>query len=188
VDKLHLEAELQFHDKDIIQTKLISLLMFVEVRSVTPAAKLLMCICAGSTGAVMVPATHKVRAAIRPRPAIHSAPAHSPAIAAVPCAAVPQIALGDGLPEMGPSGFAALDSNVATSPIGFSGGSGGGQGGVLGGGAGASPPPALLKPEIVLPSPPITSPTPEVTTWSMMVVGAGAVGGAIRWRRREQTA
>ncbi len=154
----------------------------------TPAAKLLMCVCAGSTGAVMVPAAHKVRAAIKPRPAIHSAPAQRAAVAAVPCAAIPQIVLGDGLSDLGPSGFAALDNNVALSPARFSGGAGNSGVNILGGGGNGTPPPALLKPENLLPSPPTTSPTPEVTTWSMMVVGAGAVGGAIRWRRREQSA
>jgi hypothetical protein len=160
--------------------------MYIEVRSVTPAAKLLMCVCAGSTGAVMVPAAHKVRAAIRPRPAIHSAPAHNTAIAAVPCAAMPQIALGDGLPGLSPNGFGVLDDNIALTPAGFP----VGAGAIGNAGAAASPalPPPPLRPENLLPSPPVTSPAPEVSTWSMMVVGASVVGGAIRWRRREQTA
>lgn len=134
----------------------------------------------------MVPAAHKVRAAIRPRPAIHSAPAHTATIAAVPCTAMPQIALGDGLPGLSPNGFGVLDDSgvltAASFPVG--GGAVGGPGGA--GGVGLSPPP--LKPENLLPAPPITSPAPEVSTWSMMVVGASVVGGAIRWRRREQTA
>jgi hypothetical protein len=149
-----------------------------------------MCVCAGSTGAVMVPVAHKVRAAIKPRPAIHSAPVHSSGIAAVPCAAVPQIAAGDGLPNLSPSGFGVPENSIALAPVQFAGGGGGigaigGGTGGIGGIGGALPPP--LNPGTFLPSPPVTGSVPETTTWSMMIVGAGAVGGTIRWRRREQS-
>jgi hypothetical protein len=135
----------------------------------------------------MVPAAQKVRAAIKSRPAVHrvASPvaAKVASAAAVPCSALTPIALGDGLPGLSPATFSVLDESAAMSTAGFSGGASGAPGT---GGAGPLLP--LAKPGIGLPSLPNTSPAPEVTTWSMMVVGAGVVGGTLRWRRREQAA
>lgn len=65
-----------------------------------------------------------------------------------------------------------------------------GTSGAPGAGAsgGAGPLLPLARPGIGLASLPNTSPAPEVATWSMLVVGAGIVGGTMRWRRREQAA
>lgn len=157
----------------------------------TPAAaKLLMCICAGSTGAVMVPATQKVRAAMKPRPAVHRVAARATSaansIAAVPCTALTSIALGDGSTGLASVGFTNLDGGDAVSSPGFATGVPGSAGTGGGGGGGTLLP--LAVPPAGQPSLPNTSSAPEVTTWSMMVVGAGVVGGTMRWRRREQTA
>lgn len=152
----------------------------------TPAAaKLLMCICAGSTGAVMVPAAQKVRVAMKPRPAVHrvTAPVAAAVTAAVPCTAMTPIALGDGLPTLAPAGFSMLDETAALASSGSPAGAAGAPGF---GGVGPLLP--LPRPGTSLPSPPITSPAPELTTWSMMVVGAGIVGGTLRWRRRDLAA
>lgn len=117
----------------------------------TPAAaKLLMCVCAGSTGAVMVPAVHKARAALH-HPSAQHASAHT-AVApgnsmASPCApvasAAPLLAPVGAMPaQPGLGDLGQLADNSPGGPnangVGFAGGgygpSYGGDGGYLGGG------------------------------------------------------
>lgn len=170
----------------------------------TPAAaKLLMCVCAGSTGAVMVPAVHKARSAMH-RPAAQHASAHVPAggVMASPCApiasAAPLLApIGDmpaqaGLASLGqladggaPNGFGGYpggDSGMFDGGEGgyFGGGSGGGGiggGGGGGGGTGGGTPGTP-------PVGPVLGTVPEPASWAMMLSGFGAMGGAMRWQRR----
>ncbi|KAB7643870.1 hypothetical protein [Polymorphobacter fuscus] len=125
---------------------------------------------------------HRVRAAIKPRPAVHQVIAPAAAIAGASIACPPTVA---GL-GAGGAGFSAFDSSASlidrANPgggVGLGGGlplpgGGGLAGGIGGGGPGGS----------ALPSAPITSPAPEVATWAMMVTGVGVVGGSMRWRRR----
>jgi hypothetical protein len=170
----------------------------------TPAAaKLLMCVCAGSTGAVIVPAVHKARAAMH-RPAVHRAAVHhasTPGAAlAVPCVPIAGGAPGDGgigggiggLPTE--SGLAMIGGPAANSigggfgpgPDYGPGGSvasgdgmfpGGGGGGSVGGGVGGGTPgvPVVT---------PIAGTVPEPASWAMMIGGFATVGGATRWQRR----
>jgi hypothetical protein len=93
------------------------------------------------------------------------------------------IAMGDAPPTLAPASFSVLDETAGLSSAGFPAGAGGAP---VAGGEGTLLP--LPKPGTSLPSPPNTSPAPEATTWSMMLVGSGIVGGTIRWRRRDQLA
>ena len=171
----------------------------------TPAAaKLLMCVCAGSTGAVMVPAVHKARAAMH-RPAVHRAAVHQAsapgAALAVPCVPIASGAPGgglgggiDGLPTesglsviSGPAGNSLGGGGFGPGPDYGPGGSldsagggsfpGGGGGGGIGGGVGGGTPgvPVVT---------PITGTVPEPASWAMMIGGFATVGGAMRWQRR----
>jgi hypothetical protein len=109
----------------------------------TPAAaKLLMCVCAGSTGAVMVPVAHKARAAYA-RPAVHRAMVRAPAaaaasaIAAVPCVPLASGGGAGGLPAALPLAPPAADLGMfspadARGAGGFA--RGGGGNGISGGG------------------------------------------------------
>lgn len=171
------------------------------------AAKLLMCVCAGSTGAAIIPVAHKARSLMRPRPAVHRSVAAKPiAAAALPCipASVAPAIAGGGGEELAPSALTAFSQgpDAAAGPGGRGASSsvpfdddggfllgggrsagtigGGGGGGGIGGAPGAPGLPA---------SPPVTatptvSAAPEPTSWVLMVTGFGLVGGGLRWHRR----
>ena len=145
-----------------------------------------MCVCAGSTGAAMVPVANKVRAAIKPRPAVHRPVAGSVAAAQAPTPCLPfdEAVTSAGLAGEQPPAFstlspAASDFAAQGSPYTSLGGGGfdtgpgllgaiGGGGSDVGGG---------------IPALPITNAVPEPATWAMMIAGVGIVGGAMRWRR-----
>ena len=166
------------------------------------ASKLLMCVCAGGTGAAIVPVSKAVRHQVAPRHATVKRVAAAPmAVAAAPC--VP-IVVGNALTPVGLDALSpmlALDSAppMLTSAIGpqletlgevgdilainggigsTSGGGGGGGGGGIGGGGGA--PNGGL--------PPDASNAPEPTSWALMIGGFGLLGGAMRYSRRHTTA
>ncbi len=108
----------------------------------TPAAaKLLMCVCAGSTGAVMVPAAHKAKAAFG-RPAVHRAVTHRPAaagavaIAAAPCLPIVTAGGAGGLPATLPLETPVADLGLF-SGAGARGGNASGGGGIATGGGGS---------------------------------------------------
>ena len=65
------------------------------------------------------------------------------------------------------------------APGGAGGFVGGGGGGGSGGGGGISTPPATESP-----APSVPAPVPEPSTWAMMLVGFGAIGFAMRRRRK----
>ena len=179
----------------------------------TPAAaKLLMCVCAGSTGAVVVPAVHKARAALH-----HLSPQHASAHTsatpgnsmASPCApiasAAPLLAPIAAMPPqagLGDLGQLADNSPDAANPyrIGFPGGgygapNGGGGGfpggGGLGngssgggGGGGGTPGTTPGSPPVVPPVVPGSGTVPEPASWAMLLAGFGTLGGVMRWQRR----
>ncbi|GGE03870.1 hypothetical protein GCM10011529_07900 [Polymorphobacter glacialis] len=175
----------------------------------TPAAaKLLMCVCAGSTGAAVVPAAQKVRSAMKPRPAVHrivSNPGPVAAAIGVPCVQVAGVpgGAGGGAVGLGDAGsvFLATPGDNGMGGGGISGGRGGGFDGGSGGGGGGfgnvgfqpgtpgqpivSPPPPGAP---GVPALPESSPTPEPAVWAMSIIGFGVVGGAMRWQRRPVTA
>ena len=174
----------------------------------TPAAaKLLMCVCAGSTGAVMVPAAHKVRAAFN-RPAVHRAVANGPArraaasaIAAAPCVPLASAGGAGGLPGTIPleTPVADLGSFGQRTLAGGNGiGAGSGRGsigdggfsvfgpgadfsGALPGGLG-NPGGGVISPGTVLT--PTSGSVPEPAGWAMMITGFSITGIASRWQRR----
>ncbi len=171
----------------------------------TPAvAKLLMCVCAGSTGAVVVPAVNRARAAIH-RPAVHRAAAARPAAAvlaqAAPCLEIsggvpvllpitdmPAEAGGGGLGQLagGGGGFGGYGGDYGGGSGGGGGGYGGGPGGGggipggggPGGGGGGPDGPGI--PVIT----PISAAVPDVANWALMISGFTGIGGAMRWQRR----
>jgi hypothetical protein len=168
-------------------------------------AKLLMCVCAGTTGATVVPAIKHGRALLKPRPAVHR-PVALP-VQASPCPAAAVASSGGGdMPIAGIGGFASLGEaqpiDIATL------GSGGALGKSLGGvafdrglfpGAGGGIPPADFGslsstapgPGVppgagagLLAATPVTSGAPEPAGWTLMISGFGLLGGAMRWQRR----
>jgi hypothetical protein len=174
---------------------------FLRFVQMTPAAaKLLMCVCAGSTGALVVPAAHKARAAMS-RPSVHRAAVRSAAapaaIAAAPClqitSAPPALTpvtempaeSGSGdlaqLTGVGANAFAGSGSGLAYGGINDDGVGGGALvGGVgIGGSGGAG--------GVIAPAPiitPVSGAVPEAASWAMMIGGFGTLGTAMRWQRR----
>ena len=160
----------------------------------TPAAaKLLMCVCAGSTGAVMVPAVHKARTLMKPRPAAHRiAAAPLETMRGLPC--IPATASASGLIGDG-AGLAPISdfTEVTAVPVPQDERAGGrshapatGPDGGFGHGGGliAAPGlPAVPGPGAIVPTPG-TSPAPEPAGWAMMITGFGLLGGVLRWRRQ----
>ncbi len=163
------------------------------------AAKLLMCVCAGGTGAAVVPASQAIKhrlsprhAVYRPTPAATAIPAAlassvpcAPTLAAAPLGTPPGLTgLASGLPGiegLSPpvEGISFNGNPVSPSTIGealaaSSGGAliGGGTGGGGGGGGGGTP---IL--------PPAPSSAPEPTSWALMISGFGFAGAALRYRR-----
>lgn len=159
------------------------------------AAKLLMCVCAGSTGAAVVPIAHHARAVFKARPAVHRSvrtPAPPEAglarsVAAVPCApALNPATAGIGMPVLASpgiqetAGLATPGNALSGSGSSFSAGGFDGPGGGIPTGSGFTPIGGIGAPNSV----PSASPAPEVATWSMIVAGTGIVGGTLRYRRR----
>ena len=168
------------------------------------AAKLLMCVCAGGTGALVAPVAHRVIHATT-RHAVHrSAPAVARPVAAVPCApdGIASSALRGTVASLAPLETAPilpqstdLAAHLATgsSPLeiveggggfgyaggGIGGGIGGGVGGGIGGGSGAGP--GVGGGVVTLPG---SSSAPEPQNWALMVAGFGTLGGALRATRR----
>ncbi len=165
------------------------------------AAKLLMCVCAGGTGAAILPAVHHFRHASRPL--VH----HAVAASAVPCAVIPAAVVA-ALPDLpvagGPDGLrqsvsvAGLDAQASGLPGGNYGRAGGAplylsdSSGVYGGGSGAYPGGGGGGPPIGVPVPgggigsevPPASELPDAASWALMIAGFGVVGGSLRYSRR----
>ena len=169
------------------------------------ASKLLMCVCAGGTGAAIVPVSKAVRQSVAPRQAIaRKAPTAPIALAAVPC--IPTVAggeIGPGLAGLGgispllplasadlapsiagPSQLGSLgeigDILAGSSGFAAGGNAGGGAGGGSGGGGGTGGGGGGL--------PPVSSNAPEPTSWVLMIGGFGVLGGAMRYVRRSRSA
>ena len=170
------------------------------------AAKLLMCVCAGGTGAAVVPAATAIHHRISPRHAVYH-PASSVARAipaslasAIPCAptlaaaplGTPQgglTGLSSGLPGiegLSPpvQGVSFNENAITPSAIGeaLAASSGGpliGSGGDSGGGGGGGTP---INPGGGGGAPPASN-APEPTSWALMIAGFGFAGGAMRFRR-----
>lgn len=148
------------------------------------AAKLLMCTCAGAMGAASVPAFHKARALMQPRPAAHHlVRTAAPAVPCLPFGTGEAISMGAGtLPDVAiDTAQAAAEAGTALSLTARStpahgpwslDGSGAGSAGASPGGNGG------------VAGPPVASPAPEPETWAMLLIGLGAVGGGVRWQRR----
>ncbi len=187
------------------------------MRSMTPAAsKLLMCLCAGSTGAAIAPAVHHLRPYLKPHRAaaqhVAAAPiAESPVVA--PCADVISggtAAAGNndavapiGLPD---SGFgAAAGSAFAAGALGRGGAFGGGASQLSGASGGGGLPSGNPLPVSPIASSPISgvapgesiaylspvtirSPMPEPATWVLAIGGLGTVGAAMRRSRLRRRA
>ena len=152
-----------------------------------------MCVCAGGTGAAIVPVTKAVRHQTA-RQAVPRRVAPAPlAVAAVPC--IPVFA-GDALaPDLGGlaslSPLPGLEREAFGAPSGSALGTLGGVGDVLastsgvlsgGGGAGGGGGGASGSPGGSLP--PVASNAPEPTSWVLMIGGFGLLGGAMRYYRR----
>ena len=141
-----------------------------------------MCVCAGTTGAAIVPVAHKARAAMRPHHAVHQR-ASAPAMAA-PCLDVPALPAIAALPEVGTvpalaDAMAAPQSPWSTARGGRAGFAGGAASLGGGGGGGSAPTPTVLPPA------PTPGAVPEPVSWAMMITGFGVVGSVLRWQRRE---
>ena len=160
-----------------------------------------------------MPVAQRVQSALKPRPAVHHVVRQRPVpaasapkiLAAVPCTPVmaakvagigmssplvsaleqSSIAQGVGGPASAGGGFGSgNDNNSGFSPIGFG---ATGRGGFAGGGGGGGMQPQTGGNPGQGPVP-VTSPAPEVTTWAMMATGIGAIGGTLRYRRRQPRA
>ncbi len=129
--------------------------------------KLLLCLCAGTTGAAVVPVAHRARAMLTARPAAHHIVRSRPKFAA----ASPRL---DAAPQfVCPPIRMALISPVLpvleTAPIA----------------------PAFDAAPTFVPSTvnlfanavPLASSAPEPTSWTLMIIGFGALGGMLRWQR-----
>lgn len=166
------------------------------------AAKLLMCVCAGGTGAAILPAVHHFRHASRPL--VH----HAVAAATVPCAVIP-VAVVAALPDLpvagGPDGLRQSVSIAGfdTQASGLRGGNYGRAGGAplyvsdssgvyAGGGGGPGVYPGGGGPPVGIPvtgggigsEVPPASELPDAASWAMMIAGFGVVGGSMRYSRR----
>ena len=171
-----------------------------------------MCVCAGGTGASVVPVTRAIREHRAPTHAVaRRAPPLALAAAAVPC--LPTIADGALAPALagiaGLSPLLTLDapaSPVSTSGIatrlgtlgavgdalassggGFgtapAGGGGGGGGGGGSGGGGSAPGTGGATPGSGGIIPSVSN-APEPTSWLLMIGGFGVLGGAMRYARK----
>ncbi len=176
----------------------------------TPAAaKLLMCVCAGSTGAVMVPVAHKARAAFA-RPAVHRAAARGPvrsaaasAIAAAPCVPLASAGGAGALPTTIPleTPIADLGTFSQPRPAGGNGfGAGGRDDSISGGGFSDFGPSTGASGSLpgsfgsagsgggIISSGQGVTPTaatvPEPAGWAMMISGFSITGIGMRWQRR----
>ena len=170
-----------------------------------------MCVCAGTTGAAVLPVAHHVQAALKTRTSMHRSIRHHPtpaitaprALAAVSCAPAvsvsvaaigmsspvspdldqPSMTTAGELANTGAGFGGGYGSGNGAAPVGFEGPGGGGGGLSFGGG---------MRPQIgggaALGPIPATSPAPEVATWAMMVTGIGVTGGTLRYRRRQPSA
>ncbi len=170
------------------------------------AAKLLMCVCAGGTGAAVVPASTAIKHRLSPRHAVvrpHTVATAIPAVLAGPVPCAPTLAAAPlGAPDGGLTGLASglpgiegltqpvegvsfNENNLVPSAIGealgsSSGGAliggGGGSGGGGGGSGGGGGGGGGG-------TPPAPSTAPEPTSWALMIAGFGLAGGAMRYRR-----
>lgn len=121
-------------------------------------------------------------------------PAAGPIVAApAGLAAIPSdvLSLGTVLPTPGTAPGVGFVPSPSPGGGGVIIGPGGGSGGAPGGGGGAivptpTPTPTFTPPVSVTPTPtpPPMSAVPEPATWLMLIVGFGAVGSALRKRRR----
>ena len=166
-------------------------------------SKLLMCVCAGATGAAVVPVAQRARAALGHRSAVHGPAVHRSAAVhhraapsasaplpvnctlsiagftpvALPVEAAPQSAAAAAAAPMALGGFGVAgfgDSGIGGGVISPGMGQGGGGGGGVSPGAAPGFPAA---PE------PVDS-VPEPGTWTMMISGFGLAGTGMRWQRR----
>ncbi len=165
----------------------------------TPAmAKLLMCVCAGGTGALVAPVAHRAIHAIAPHrshAAVHRVAA--PAVA-VPCEPVGGLAMAPPLggpnllsPLEAPGALAQPTGNAGAAgesfasfggfgiggagPLSGGGGGGGGGGGAPGGGGSGG--------GGIVPLPGGSS-APEPQNWALMLTGFGSIGAVMRSARR----
>lgn len=157
-------------------------------------SKLLMCVCAGATGATVVPVAQKARASLFHRAAAHSLAAPR-ASAPLPVSCAPTIA--SAVPAALPAGEAPAMAEMASlaplsggaGGIGFAGGSGGflspGTGTGVGGGGGGGGSGPYLPPTVPTPGGGHGS-VPEPGTWTMMISGFGMIGAGVRWQRRQE--
>ncbi len=167
------------------------------------AAKLLMCICAGSTGAAIVPVVKQARALTRPHTAVHRVVAHRPApsparvplpMQAPPCPTIAGTAPGAGVgatfvPASGASAMPGAGIGGGSDPIGFD--RPAAVGTEVGGSTAFAVAPfgapmiALPPGDVGLPigALPAGSGAPEPAAWGLMIGGFGLVGAALRRRR-----
>jgi hypothetical protein len=158
-----------------------------------------MCVCAGLTGAAVVPTVKAAKAAWH-RPAARHAPARSVAIIEAPCIALPPAPalavapvapIADAMPDLGP--LLADDTVWSGTPApaaayagiyaddGFFGGWYDGIGGGASVGGHAVTPPG--KPLSVNPVVAPHSAVPEPSTWAMLIAGFGLTGAVARYRQ-----
>ena len=155
----------------------------------TPAAtKILMCICAGTTGATVVPVVQKARTMlvtrkVRPHPVAVAAPVAVPRAAPVVAPSVACAPLLAGLSGVDAVGSLAApqaaDSAFATIPAGLDTMAVSDLSGVTTGGPTAFKPQPGVNPVGDV----MKSSAPEPTSWALMIIGFGTLGGALRWRR-----
>jgi hypothetical protein len=144
-------------------------------------SKAALCICppaiVATTAAYVPPVRAAIHHATRPhaKPVAHARPQSVSAVKGGPCApgfvATPLIPLSTFAAPVPPDALSSSNpflGAVAFPGVGVSGFGGGGGGGATGGGG--------------APTPPVTA-VPEPTTWSLMLIGFGLLGGALRSRR-----
>lgn len=143
-----------------------------------------MCVCAGATGAAVVPVVHKARASLFHRAAVHSS-AVPRASTPLPITCAPTIASAVP-PIAAPASSEAVEMALLAAPGG--GGLTGAGGGFIApapgiGGGGGIPGAGPYLPPVV---PPVgAGAVPEPATWTMLVSGFGMVGAGVRWQRRQ---
>lgn len=85
-----------------------------------------------------------------------------------------------------PGGYTSSGPGSVGLPGGYGGGGGGSGGGGGGGGGGSTPP--VMPPGTGGGTPPPVAGVPEPATWTMMLIGFGAIGGHVRRERRNRAA
>lgn len=166
------------------------------------ASKLLMCVCAGGTGAAIVPVSKAVRHQVAPRHAAAPKRAAPMTVAAAVAPCAPVIADGGLTPSLAGLGGLSPMLSLDSTPVGLAspgpqlgsigeigdiiastagGGFTAGGGGIGGGGGGGGGVPGGGGGGGL---PPVASNAPEPTSWALMIGGFGLLGGAMRYNRR----